>query len=190
MRLNVVGSMRVFRGIVQWLVMMVALCAVGCGAPGAVPDADPTATDTSGSWSSPELEEIASTLAADTILTDIALSLFNDRHHLRIIGMGQGGFNRDRAFRVQLTGPGGVVLDTVLTKASFADSLDAEFLDRAGLYALDFDFVRSRSLYFNACVGVDETDYVQPIDLFMTYAGEQKGRMHYWLVPEDIGAQE
>ena len=79
---------------------------------------------------------------------------------------------------------------TVLTKASFSDSLDAGFLDRAGLYALDFDFVRSRSLYFNAYVGVDETDHVQPIGLFMTYAGEQKGRMLYWLVPEDSSVQE
>lgn len=188
--LNVLGSALTFLGVLWCLVVMVTLCAPGCGVPASDLDKAADPTDTSGSWPTPELESITSNLAADTFVTDTALNLFNERHLLRIIGTGQGGFNHDRAFHVQLTGPGGVVLDTVLTKASFADSLDAEFLDRAGLYALDFDFVRSRSLYFNAYVGVDETDYVQPIDLFMTYAGEQKGRMLYWLVPEDIGAQE
>jgi hypothetical protein len=77
------------------------------------------------------------------------------------------------------------VVDTLLTKISFADSLDADFTARAGLYALNFDFVRSQSLYFNAFVGVDETDYIQPIGFFLTYTGERKGRMLYWLVPED-----
>jgi hypothetical protein len=185
-----IGSMRNFLGILMCFVMMVTLGGAGCGVPGLDRGSTADHMDTSGSWPTPELERIVSDMSADTIVSDTALSLFNERHLLRIIGMGQGGFNHDRAFRVQLTGPGGVVLDTVLTKASFADSLDAEFLGRAGLYALDFDFVRSRSLYFNAYVGVDETDYVQPMDLFMTYAGEQKGRMLYWLVPEDIGAQE
>ena len=183
-------SILTFLVALKALVVIVTLCVAGCGVPGSDLDKTADATVTSGSWPTPELERIVSDISADTIVSDTALNLFNERHLLRIIGTGQGGFNHDRAFQVQLTGPGGVVLDTVLTKASFADSLDAEFLDRAGLYALDFDFVRSRSLYFNAYVGVDETDYVQPIDLFMTYAGEQKGRMLYWLVPEDIGAQE
>ncbi len=82
------------------------------------------------------------------------------------------------------------MIDTLLTKNSFADSLDADFLERAGLYALDFDFVRSRSLYFNAFTGVDETDHVQLIDLFLTYAGPEKGRLIYWTRPEETDETE
>ena len=85
-------------------------------------------------------------LDADTISSDSTLSLFNKRYHLRIVGAGHGGFNHDRAFRIQLIGPGGKLLDTVLTKTSFADSLDPAFLDRAGLYALDFDLCSTKPI--------------------------------------------
>jgi hypothetical protein len=136
------------------------------------------------------MKVLARSLDADTVKSDTALRLFNERHHLSIIGTGQGGFNHDRAFRVQLIGPGGIVLDTIHTKSTFADSLDAEFLQRAGLYALDFDFARSRSLYFNAYVGVDETGLVQPIGFLFNYAGEQKGRLLYWLFQENFEAGE
>ena len=124
-------------------------------------------------------------LDADTISSDSTLWLYNERHQLRIVGTGQGGFNYDRAFRIQLIGPDGMVLDTVLTKASFTDGLDPEFLDQAGLYALDFDFVRSSSLYLKAFIGVEGTDQVQPIGLLIPYSGPQRGRMLHWLLPED-----
>lgn len=157
---------------------------VGCEAPPHAHDPVPEALDTSGSWPAPEIDAIVEALDADTIVTDTTLGLYNVRHRLRIIGVGSGGSNFDRAYRIQLSNADGTVVDTVLTKSSFADSLDADFMSRAGLYALDFDFVRSQSLYFNAFVGVDETDHIQLIDLLLTYAGPKKGRMRYWIVPE------
>ncbi len=162
----------------------------GCGHQ-SVPDR-PVAVpqDTSGSWPSAEIEAEVAARDADTVFCDTVLSLFNERHVLAITGVGHGGSNFDRAFHIQLTNAQGVVIDTLVTKHSFADSLDADFLERAGLYALDFDFVRSQSIHFNAFTGVDETDHVQLIDFFLTYAGPKKGRLVYWKRPEELNAIE
>lgn len=167
-----------------------AIILAGCGHQ-SVPD-EPVATlaDTSGSWPSAEIEAEAAARDADTVFSDTVLSLFNERHVLTITGVGHGGSKFDRAFRIQLTNAQGMVIDTLLTKHSFADSLDADFLERAGLYALDFDLVRSQSLYFNAFIGVEETDHVQLLDLFLTYAGPKKGRLVYWTRPEEVDAIE
>jgi hypothetical protein len=167
-----------------------AIILAGCGHDSVPIRPVPVLEDTSGSWPSAEIEAEAAALAADTVFSDTVLSLFNERHVLTITGVGQGGSNFDRAFRIQLTNKQGMVIDTLLTKHSFADSLDADFLERAGLYALDFDFVRSQSLYFNAFIGVDETDNVQFIDFFLTYAGPKKGRLVYWTRPEELDAIE
>ncbi len=163
-----------------------AALLVGCEAPPHAHDPVPEALDTSGSWPEPEIDSIVEALDADTIVTDTDLGLYNVPHRLRITGVGSGGSNFDRAYRIQLSNADGMVVDTVLTKASFADSLEADFLAKAGLYALDFDFARSQSLYFNAFVGVDETDNVQLFDFFLTYAGPKKGRLLYWPVEQPI----
>lgn len=179
MRVNVVGT------AMNYMPALFIALLVGCGAPPAPAELELEIADTCGSWPTPELEARIAELDADTTVTETTLSLYNVRHHLRITGVGSGASNFDRAYRIQLSNADGIVVDTLLTKMSFADSLDADFTARAGLYALNFDFVRSQSLYFNAFVGVDETDYIQPIGFFLTYTGERKGRMLYWLVPED-----
>jgi hypothetical protein len=175
----------------QAMVLLVgAVILAGCGNQ-SVPDRPVAAPlDTSGSWPTPEIEAEAAARDADTIRTDTVLSLFNERHVLTITGVGQGGSNFDRAFRIQLASKQGMVMDTLLTKHFFADSLDADFLERAGLYVLDFDCVRSQSLYFDVSIGVEETDNVQFIDFFLTYAGPKKGRLVYWTRPEEIDAIE
>lgn len=129
-------------------------------------------------------------LEADTVLMDTALILFNERHLLTVTGIGQGERNFDRVYRITLSNSDEVLLDTMLSKGSFADSLDPGFLRHAGLYLLEFDFVRSQSLYFNAFVGIAESDNSQPIDFFLTYAGPRRGRMQYWLVPEQDAGWE
>lgn len=164
---------------------MVVVLSVSCGDASTVREISSGGEDTIGSWPLPELEAMARALEADTIVKDTTLDLFNERHLLRIVGVGQGPFNHDRSYRIQLTGPSGLVLDRLLTKTAFADSLDAGFLDRAGLYALDFDLVRSQSLYFVAYIGVDETDFVERMGFFLTYAGERKGRMVHWVMPDE-----
>lgn len=163
---------------------------IGCGNPSQTLEPSVEQLDTGGSWPTPEIEAEAAALQADTVVTDTMLSLYNVQHHLRITGIGKGGSNFDREYRIQLSSANGVLVDTLFTKASFSDSLDHDFFDEAGLYLMTFDLVRSQSLYFNAFVGVDETDYVQPIDFFLTYAGIWKGRMYYWLVQEDMTATE
>jgi hypothetical protein len=169
---------------------LLLLCFVGavlhgCGEPKAQEGQAGMSTDTSGSRPSVEIEAEVAAREADTVISETALSLYNEPHRLTITGIGNGGSSFDRSYRLKLTNAQGPVLDTVLTRFSFADSLDTDFLARAGLYALDFDLVRAQSLYFTAFIGVDETDYVQNIGFFLTYAGERKGRLLYWLVPED-----
>lgn len=162
----------------------------GCGSPlGPVDHAARTA-DTIGSWPSPGIEEEAAALEADTLFSETALNLYNEPHRLTITGIGNGGSNFDRSYWIRVTNTNGTVMDTVLTKFSFADSLEPDFLARAGLYALNFDFVRSMSLYFNAFVGVEETCNTQPIDLLLTYAGPKKGRVLYRLAAEDTSNVE
>jgi len=179
MRVNVVGT------AMNYMPALFIALLVGCGAPPAPAELELEIADTCGSWPTPELEARIAELDADTTVTETTLSLYNVRHHLRITGVGSGASNFDRAYRIQLSNADGIVVDTLLTKMSFADSLDADFLARAGLYALNFDFVRSQSLYFNAFIGVDETDYVQFIDFFLTYSGPDKGRILFWKVPEE-----
>ena len=177
----IITTMRTLPAVVlltAWVVL------TGCGDQNVPENPVEVPADTSGSWPSAEIEAEAAARSADTILSETNLSLYNERHVLTITGIGRDGSNFDRAFRIQLVNTHGMVIDTLLTKNSFADSLDADFRERAGLYLLEFDFVRAQSLYFKAMVGVDETDHVQPIDLFLTYAGPRKGRIHYWLVPE------
>ncbi|MBL7980541.1 MAG: DUF4738 domain-containing protein [Flavobacteriales bacterium] len=164
---------------------MVIMLSVGCVAPSLQPEVSSATVDTSGSWPSLEIEAEVAAREADTVFSETALSLYNEPHRLTITGTGSGGSNFDRSYRIQLTNAHGPVVDTVLTRFTFADSLDADFLAQAGLYALDFDLVRAQSLYFNAFIGVDETDYVQHIGFFLTYTGERKGRMIYWVVPEE-----
>jgi hypothetical protein len=172
-------------------VHLLPLCLVGayvlhgCAAPQAHEGHSDLLADTTGSWPSPEIEAEVAAREADTVFSETALSLYNEPHRLTITGIGCSGSNFDRSYRIQLTNANGPVVDTVLTKFSFADSLDPDFLARAGLYALDFDCVRAQTLYFDAFIGVDETDYVQPIGFFLTYVGERKGRMLYWTVPEE-----
>lgn len=172
----------------RYVALVALLVLVGCDAAG--PTGGTTHqvehVDTSEHWPGPELEAQATARDADTLKTDTVVNLFNVKHRLRITGVGSGRSNFDRAFRIQLSNADGVVVDTLLTKASFADSLDPGFMNEAGLYLLDFDFVRSQSLYFNAFIGVDETDNVQPFNFFLTYAGPKKGRMLYWRVKEDL----
>lgn len=180
MRIHVVGT------AMNCMPALFIALLVGCGAPPAPAEPELEITDASGSWPSPELEARIAELDADTTVTETTLSLYIVRHHLRITGVGSGASNFDRAYRIQLSNADGIVVDTLLTKMSFADSLDADFLARAGLYALNFDFVRSQSLYFNAFVGVDETDYVQLFNFFLTYAGPKKGRLLYWPVEEPV----
>lgn len=177
----IVRTMRTLPAVVlltAWVVL------TGCGDQDVPEKPVEVPAETSGSWPSAAIEAEAAARSADTILSETDLSLYNERHVLTITGIGRGGSNFDRTYRIQLTNAGGPVVDTVLTKFSFADSLDPAFLSEAGLYLFEFDFVRAQSLHFNAMVGVDETDNVQPIDLFLTYAGPRKGRIHYWLVPE------
>lgn len=172
--------------------LVALLVLVGCDAPG--PDRGTTQqvkpVDTGEDPPSPKLEAQDTAHDPDTLKIDTVLNLFNVKHHLSITGVGVGASNFDRAFRIQLFNADGVVVDTLLTKASFADSLDTAFMNHAGLYLLDFDFVRSRSLYFNAFIGVDETDNVQLFDFFLTYAGPKKGRLLFWRVNEDLSIAE
>jgi|694.fasta_scaffold16481_9 hypothetical protein len=177
-------------------VHLLPLCLVGayvlhgCAAPPAHEGHSDLLADTAGSWPSAEIEAEVAAREADTVFSETTLNLYNEPHRLTITGIGNGGSNFDRSYRIQLTNANGPVVDTVLTKFSFADSLDPDFLARAGLYALDFDCVRAQVLYFDAFIGVDETDYVQPIGFFLTYMGDRKGRMLYWLVPEEADPAE
>jgi len=166
MRIHVVGT------AMNYMPALFIALLVGCGATPAPAEPELEIADTCGSWPTPELEARIAELDADTTVTETTLSLYNVRHHLRITGVGSGASNFDRAYRIQLSNADGIVVDT-------------DFLARAGLYALNFDFVRSQSLYFNAFIGVDETDYVQFIDFFLTYSGPDKGRILFWKVPEE-----
>jgi hypothetical protein len=185
--LRVGSTARALRDV---MVVTCALTVVGCGDQSGPDGPVKVDVDTGGSWPIPAIEANVATRAADTIRTERVLSLSNERHVLSITGLGQGGSKFDRAFRIQLTNKQGMVIDTLLTKNSFSDSLDADLLERAGLYALDFDCVRSQSLYFDVSIGVDETDHVQFIDFFLTYAGPKKGRLVYWTKLEEIDAVE
>lgn len=178
------SSLRI-RGLLAIVLLTGWVFLQGCSDRSIPEESAATPADTSGAWPSVEIEAEAAARDADTILSEAVLSLYNERHLLTITGIGRGGSNFDRTFRIRLTAAGGPVLDTLLTKFSFADSLHPEFLSTAGLYHLAFDCVRAQSLYFNAMVGVDETDHVQPIHLFLTYAGPRKGWIHYRLVPAE-----
>jgi hypothetical protein len=180
----------VLRAVMEWMIMLSTVLLLGCEAPPAPRETGPVAADTSGSGPSAEIEAEVAARYADTVFSDTVLTLYDERHVLTITGVGRGEWNFDRVFRIQLTDTRGLVIDTFLTKNSFADSLDMDFRERAGLYALDFDCVRSQSLYFNAFTGVDESDNIQLIDFFLTYAGPKKGRLVYWTKPEEIDALE
>lgn len=177
------SSLRI-RGLLAIVLLMGWVFLQGCSDRSVPEKSAATPADTSGASPSVGIGAEAVARDADTTHSKAVLSLYNERHLLTITGIGRGGSNFDRTYRIQLTNDAGPVVDTVLTKFSFADSLHPDFLSEAGLYLFEFDFVRAQSLHFNAMVGVDETDNVQPIDLVLTYAGPRKGRIHYWLVPE------
>lgn len=137
-------------------------------------------------------------LDLDTIRTKQLIRIENGKYALHIISYSlndSSAINRhhdgsmsvyhDRAFRLLLEGYGGSDRSIVLDKTTFRDSLDADFFQRAGLYMVDTAFVRSNALYFDAFVGVPETDYVERFNVQWIFRGPKVGTVRFISIPEE-----
>lgn len=93
------------------------------------------------------------------------------------------------AYRIMLSIAGNIVIDTKVSKETFRDSLNADFMQQAELYDIELAGFRPDSLYFDALLGVDQTDWSRRIGCLVTYHGMQRGQLHYW-VKRDAADQE
>ena len=107
----------------------------------------------------------------------------NDSSVVNVYGS-QGSIEHDRAFRLVLEGHDGGDQSITLDRQTFRDSLNTDFYERACLYLVDYVAVRSNALYFEAYVGVPESDNVQRFRLQWFFRGPRTGSMRFHSIPE------
>jgi len=91
---------------------------------------------------------------------------------------GSTSIDHDRAFLLLLEGYGSD-RSIVLDRTTFRDSLYADFFQRSRLYLVDFTTVRSNALYFDAFIGVPETDNVQEFEVQWFFRGPRVGTVRF-----------
>lgn len=141
--------------------------------------------DTTGDWPSPELEARALAMDADTITSDTSFFLHNEEYRLVLTGVKTGYKPNDRRFTIRLTNSAEVLSDTALSISAFKDSLDTDFLERAGFYGLHLVSLEADRLLLDAFVGVDESCYMYHMSVALHYRDSLKGRIEYVVVPDD-----
>lgn len=156
-----------------------------------------------GSLSMPEASELPgdvegvityAPINTDTIAEEMRVEIENEVYALHIFSFskndssvvstyfdGSTAVEHDRAFKILLAKYMEVDLSITLDKNTFRDSLDTDFFKRAGLYAVDYNAVRSNALYLEAYIGVPESDNVQRFEVQWIFRGPQAGivRFHY-----------
>jgi hypothetical protein len=122
---------------------------------------------------------------ADTITSDTSLFLGNVEHRLVLTGVKTGYMPNDRRFTIRLTNSSGVLSDTALSISAFKDSLDTDFLERAGFYGLHLVSLEADRLLLDAFVGVDESCYMYHMSVALHYRDPLKGHIEFFVVPDD-----
>ncbi|UKN03466.1 DUF4738 domain-containing protein [Paracrocinitomix mangrovi] len=72
------------------------------------------------------------------------------------------------------------IFQKTVYKETFEDSLDPEMMDNIHLYSVNYEAVRTNRLYFEANLGVPETEVTFEAQLAIFYQTDKLGRLDYW----------
>lgn len=81
---------------------------------------------------------------------------------------------------IYLIGENDTVLSTSLTKEIFRDSLNPEFYQRAIIWNVEYESVRSNRLYFTAQLLVPDTDWGMKGMFAVFFRTDKKGQVDFW----------
>lgn len=127
----------------------------------------------------------------DTIRKIQDIRIENDIHQLEVknfslndssivsINGNYKGIYHDYASEIILTNKKDTVLYKKLTKKIFKDSLNSEFYKLCVLTGVEYDNIRSNSLYFKGGFNVPDTDWVIGNDFTIFFRTEKKGHINF-----------
>jgi hypothetical protein len=73
-----------------------------------------------------------------------------------------------------------LVLDKVLTRENFKDSMDTDFYNYSLLTGVNYESVRSNRIYCQAYLCMPDSDFCYQTDFAIFFQTEKKGQIDYW----------